>query len=379
MIPAQGLAGGLVQSWGRRMNFDGQYNFDLKKGSEPSRSDKVILPKVSASAKSHFVKLRKPTPTVVFETYWRFAKKRQDMFFASLATDPVHLQTGDPILRGYRFTNAYRASDRVSQYLIRHVIYDEKRSVEDTVFRLLLFKFFNKIDTWEALTKHVGEISWKNYSYKAYEACLSKMMRTGIRIYSAAYIMPSGSSAYGHERKHQNHLKIIEAMMKDRVPERVAQQPNLASVYDLLIQYPCIGPFTGYQYTTDLGYTDFVNFSENDFVQPGPGALDGITKCFSDLGDFSPADAIRYMADIQDKAFANYAPGFRNLWGRSLHLIDCQNLFCEVDKYSRVAHPEIAGKSGRTRIKQSYKRSLRPKDAPWYPPKWEINSKIESP
>ena len=32
---------------------------------------------------------------------------------------------------------------------------------------------------------------------------------------------------------------------------------------------------------------------------------------------------------------------FQNLWGRRLQLIDCQNLFCEVDKYSRVypAHP----------------------------------------
>jgi hypothetical protein len=28
------------------------------------------------------------------------------------------------------------------------------------------------------------------------------------------------------------------------------------------------------------------------------------------------------------------------LFGRRLHSIDCQNLFCEVDKYARVAHPQ---------------------------------------
>ena len=28
---------------------------------------------------------------------------------------------------------------------------------------------------------------------------------------------------------------------------------------------------------------------------------------------------------------------FRDLWGRPLQLIGCQNLFCEVDKYARVA------------------------------------------
>ena len=38
-----------------------------------------------------------------------------------------------------------------------------------------------------------------------------------------------------------------------------------------------------------------------------------------------------------------------------MQLIDCQNLFCEVDKYARHAHPEVRGISGRTRIKQSYR------------------------
>lgn len=356
---------------GATMNHDGQYHFDLKASpSFQSEQARDFQPSVLP----HFMRLKRPTPTVVFETYWQFAKKRQDIFFASLSNGASI--TSDPILRKFRFTNAYRASDRVSQYLIRRVIYDKKRSVPDTVFRLLIFKFFNKIETWEALTEYVGDVSWKSYSYKAFNACLSKMMSEGKRIYSAAYIMPSGSTAFGYERKHQNHLKIIEKMMTDRVPDRIAQQPDLASIFHLLSEYPCIGPFTGFQYTTDLGYTEFVDFSENDFIVPGPGALDGIAKCFSDLGDFSPADIIRYMTDIQNEAFEKCAPGFKNLWGRSLHLIDCQNLFCEVDKYSRVAHPDIAGRSGRMRIKQTYKPAVRGRDLPWYPPKWGLNDKI---
>ena len=63
------------------------------------------------------------------------------------------------------------------------------------------------------------------------------------------------------------------------------------------------------------------------------------------------------------------------LWGRPLQMIDCQNLFCEVDKYARIAHPDIVGHSKRTRIKQKF----RPKSnyfSPWYPPKWELNDRI---
>ena len=64
--------------------------------------------------------------------------------------------------------------------------------------------------------------------------------------------------------------------------------------------------------------------------------------------------------------------GFPGLNGRRLQLIDCQNLFCEVDKYARLAHPEIAGYSGRTRIKQRFT----PVDemlTSWFPLKWHVN------
>ena len=49
--------------------------------------------------------------------------------------------------------------------------------------------------------------------------------------------------------------------------------------------------------------------------------------------------------------------------------------FCEVDKYSRVFHPEIAGISLRTRIKQKFRASAETLDL-WYPPKWGINGEI---
>jgi hypothetical protein len=58
-----------------------------------------------------------------------------------------------------------------------------------------------------------------------------------------------------------------------------------------------------------------------------------------------------------------------------LQLIDCQNLFCEVDKYARVAHPEFVGHTGRTRIKQKFSPIAEPIGF-WYPPKWGINDAI---
>lgn len=61
--------------------------------------------------------------THVFDTYWRFAAERQEVFFRRLSGSAPPW-TEDPVLRAFRFTNVYRAADRVSQYLIRRVIYE---------------------------------------------------------------------------------------------------------------------------------------------------------------------------------------------------------------------------------------------------------------
>jgi hypothetical protein len=53
-----------------------------------------------------------------------------------------------------------------------------------------------------------------------------------------------------------------------------------------------------------------------------------------------------------------------------LKAIDCQNLLCEVDKYSRVRFPELL--SNRSRIKQRFRADHAPLTL-FYPPRWGIN------
>ena len=93
----------------------------------------------------------KPTP--VYETYWRFAAKRQELYFQRL-NKKNGPWTDDPILQTYRFTNVYRAADRVSQYLIRNIIYSGDQNENEVFFRIMLFKIFNKIETWRLCQNH---------------------------------------------------------------------------------------------------------------------------------------------------------------------------------------------------------------------------------
>lgn len=317
-------------------------------------------------------KRSKPKPSVVYNTYWKFATERQDIFFRRLRNEEYPWTT-DEILLEYKFTNAYRAADRVSQFLIKDVIYNGSQSPEELFFRIILFKLFNKIDTWEILRHELGELTYKEFDYKKYDQILSELLGQNISIYSAAYIMASGSSYYGKKRKHQNHLKLLNHMIRDSLPTKLMESKSMKEGYELLLGYPSIGSFLAYQFITDINYSNLTNYSESEFVKAGPGAIEGISKCFVDKGEYSNEDIIRLVADQQEKEFDKLGLNFTNLFGRELQLIDCQNLFCEVGKYARVMHPDIKGCSTRVRIKQKYKQERNEPIEFFFPPKWNLN------
>ena len=312
----------------------------------------------------------------VYESYWRFAAERQAVFFRRMRGEQ-RPWTNDSVMAMYKFTNAYRASDRVSQYLIRNVIYGDglPNSTREMFFRIMLFKIFNKIETWELLERAFGTITFEDYRFAAYDSVLTEARQTGRRIYSAAYIMPPGGRVFGRSAKHQNHLLLLERMMADQLAERLTQTRSMQEGFEKLRAYPTIGDFLAYQFITDINYSELTEFSEMDFVMPGPGARDGLRKCFVDPGGLNEPELIRLMADLQEREFERLNLDFQSLWGRRLQLIDCQNLFCEVDKYARVAHPHIPGRAGRVRIKRKFVPISDPIEF-FYPPKWRINDRI---
>lgn len=322
-----------------------------------------------------YAKTNLPKKTIVFNTYWKFATARQNIFFNRVEGDAFPW-TDDPILKTYKFTNVYRASDRVSQFLIKSVIYNKLWDFEDTFFRVLLFKTFNRIRTWEYLENRLGVISFKSFSVGTYISILNELAQLKEPIYSGAYIMASGKSSFHQNRKYANHIMLIDYMMKGRLPFKIEAADTMKEIFDLLLDFPTIGSFLAYQYTIDLNYSEHFSFGENDFVKAGPGALSGIEKCFGTSSNLNQEYVIRYMVDEQEKEFQRLGLEFKTLWGRPLQLIDCQNLFCEVDKYARLAHPEIISTQSRKRIKQQYKAPKKKIDY-WFPPKWNINGKIE--
>lgn len=308
--------------------------------------------------------------------YFYFMQERMDMFWRRC--EGKKELTKDTIFRDYKFTNVYRACDRVSQYLIRQVIYKDVDfyTPEDTILRILIFKIFNKPSTWEYVREKYGDIRINNFDSKRLSIVLSKL-RQEEAIFNNAYIMTGSSYRYQSlQYKHERWLQMVsDEFLNGGVLGRILRAKSLEEVFNLLTECSFIGAFLAYQYAIDFNYSPYLNYSENSFVKAGIGAVRGITKCFKSHGS-SYEDAIRYIQDNLSELRVKYGyTHFRPLPFREPTLIDLQNCFCETDKYLRAKMPELL--VGNVRIKQHYRENANTIDY-MFPPKWNITTKLHS-
>jgi hypothetical protein len=322
--------------------------------------------------------------TVVWQSFWNFIIERHSIYLKRILGEPPPW-TDDPIFQQYKFTNVFRACDRESQYLIKEVIYNPAypTDCEEIVFRVLLFKLFNKIEAWEVLTKVFGVPTWKEFNQDAYAKALGDAWNKGkgVDIWNRAYVQ-NQNVFQEYKYKHERYLALVKHMMDDQLPARLIAPPTYEGVCRLLQSYPLHKKgFISMQHLTDLNYSPVIDFDENDFIVPGPGCLNGMRKCFQNL--FAKEPKIReaqtllyYLVEQQDVFFEKVKCEPVTLFSRKLTCIDFQNVFCETDKYARVAHreynlPNDRGTGMSNKIKQTF-TPTGPLPKPFFPPKWGL-------
>jgi hypothetical protein len=310
----------------------------------------------------------------IYDLYWYFASERQQAFERRVAGEPGPW-TIEPILREFKFCNVFRAADRVSQYMIRDVCYhDEPCSPEDRLFQIAAFRTFSKTATCRSVRDFLVRYpALDDLADGSFTRALDHARSHNGGLYTGAFIL-CATDAYGQSAKHLNHVELFRHMfLHDDLGTRLLDAGSLREVYGLLHGYPLMGDFMSYQTAIDLNYSGLINFSENEFTQAGPGALRGIRKVFDSPGDYTPAEIVAWMADRPEDEFTRLGLPFAGLWGRPLHAIDCQGLFCETDKLLP---------RGRTRTGQRPQADQGPvyrHPEPvrlYFPPKWAINDRL---
>ena len=322
----------------------------------------------------------------ISDVYWVLAARRMERFYANTRElrpgEPAYdnLVTPDPILDRYKFTNTHRAADRASQYLIHKVQLHGPQDPKDVLFRTLLYKLFNKPETWEIwLNAGIGLFS-ENFSPDVFLNRLEGRKQ----LMSTAYMNPFWSSPVGYPdvKSHAARaLQMVDWVMSNKNADAMIEG-GLRRTYSMLTDCANIGPFLGYQLATDLGYHHLFNFNEMDFTTPGPQAKEGIARHRNHSavsGPMAEDSYIRWMCDRQEEEFKRLDLEWSGLFGRRLSLIDCQNIFCEYAKYIRLANIVESNlvyfKNSKTKKSTAYKRHPQPLKL-LFPLTWGINPLI---
>jgi alpha-glutamyl/putrescinyl thymine pyrophosphorylase clade 1 len=195
---------------------------------------------------------RKLKLSSVIDTLFQWMAERHAIHQRRLAGQPWPW-TEDPILRQHFFTNVFRIYDRVTQYVISNVIGKGDQDFHETCFRVILFRCFNRISTWELLLNHFGELTWHAFDLAAYEAVLYEEYRQNNKLYGSSYILPApelgGTSLDGARLKanYANHLRLLKVMMESDLPGQLAQLSELSDAWERISLYPSMGGFLSFQ------------------------------------------------------------------------------------------------------------------------------------
>ena len=321
------------------------------------------------------MKLLAPLNTPLKDLYWHFAYERMEMFHGT--------PTEDEVLKGIKFTNCYRAADRVSQFLIGNILYPggvadpEHNDPNQLLCDVLLFKLFNRIETWQHWDNQGLSRDWTEFEWE-YFADAADVMEPPR--FNAAYITPMWITPPGFDEfepvKTTRALQTIQWCLEHGVAESLIGL-TASQAFDQLSQVPNFGPFLTYQLVTDLGYSEMYGWGENSFTKAGPQAREGVAQLTNQKGH--PEKTIQWMKEHQREEFARLGLPFRNLFGRDLTLIDCQNLFCEFTKYIKISGrvtKNLVYNVGSTKKRyRVYRRTGIPHQL-WFPNKWGVNLDI---
>ena len=248
----------------------------------------------------------------MFDTYWRFAAARQALYEARLQGRAAPW-TEDPILRRHRFTNCYRAADRVSQFLISQVIYQGPQDPDEVVFRTLLFKVFNRIPTWQRLEALSARCPGGSTTTPATSEVLSRHSRA-----------ESGSTRRLTSCRHRRSARRASMRItcdcwthdgRPMLAGKVRSAGSMAAAFEVLRRYPAIGDFLAYQYVIDLNYSPVLDVRRDGVRRPGAGRAGRHPEVLRPAADGIEAEVIRYMADRQEEHFARLGLAFAGLRG----------------------------------------------------------------
>lgn len=232
--------------------------------------------------------------------------------------------TDSPILDRVKFTNDFRVLDTGSQYVLRMV--QDAETPEDVVLCAFMYRLTNTPEVWDAYLAEFGR--WPVVQDVG-GALGEFLLRYEGPMFSSAYMISPGVHNKGLTRPQWLAMTAREVFTpRGAYKLRSAvfsQAASLEARVTYLRRVPRIAGFLALQIAADIGYSDILATSEDEFVVVGPGSKRGLQT----LGLPTTPAAIRTLhGEIRSRVVLDV-----NGTPRPLSLMDVQNTLCEFGKY----------------------------------------------
>ena len=230
--------------------------------------------------------------------------------------------TNNKIFQESKFTNVYRELDRNSQWQIKNILLDDKLSLKNLIWKMMVFRFFNNPETFtfdpkgksvqpslfgaqtksglkqaQSTSELISSKKWRNgipdydeYDEEEFSRFIAGVRSSGQNPYTTAYLINSQATPgmprdYCYTRVviptlHKNMNKLIATVMSAKKPE---------DIISYLKTLPAVADFIAHEFYQDFTYIPrytgrrFMMFDQNDFTNVGPGASIGIRLIYPNL------------------------------------------------------------------------------------------------
>lgn len=318
--------------------------------------------------------------------------------------------TNNPILRQVKFCNVRREHDRQSLNLINNIVNNDALGMADKMFNCVLFRMFNLWDPIQAIGGAMTIKEFAKINLDATRERLQKFEADGGKVFTNAFNTGGLKQCLAFPELVVNHKEqrfggmMVNLICKDgstqnmdyKEAKAIAEaEPDFYTIegwepympmrvirslkafvnkypnyfHDLLrLDTPLevyqrmyddiegLGPFLAYQIWVDFTYMPGYPFSENHFTIAGPGCRAGIDLLFLNKDGMTHEECIFWLRDNQDEVYGPLGYNREEFWSaeepwdRHLNIMAGENMFCELQKYTRCVEAVQQGKKPRGKV-----------------------------
>jgi hypothetical protein len=298
--------------------------------------------------------------------FFEYARERQSILLRRREGLPRPEWTDDPILSQYRFCNVYREDDITTKHF-RVQIRDRLRNSPDVLLATVLWRWFNRTTTGDAIFSQVADHRGSGRGITAWEDYLEHGETDIIR---AAVLTHCGAGPYvtgSYIIKTPNGMNKLDGVLwcVDQFnwgitktsgghstgsgrglgwemlnSARQGHPWSLEDAWRTMTQHQFLGDFMSYEIVTDLRHTALLDRAPDirTWANPGPGAMRGLNRLHGrDLNRSQP----KHVFVCEMRALLELADGeYRHIWphreGHQVEMRDIEHTLCEFDKYERA-------------------------------------------